>query len=783
MYFLIPPFTPAFGFDSPWLLTGLVLAAIPILIHIFFRRPHREIPWAATRFLLAATRKQAPRLRLEQWILLAVRVLLLVLVVLALARPRDDRAGDSRAADAKLPPGRQIILVLDASYGMAHAIDGESRFDRARAALQEVIDSAQAGDSFQLVRMTNLGRKMVISEPSFQASAVSATLAEQEISFGRAAPLETLQAVEVLLESSTATGPREVVIASDFQEVDWRPTSATRSAWQRVFQSISRQASIALADAARAPADNQTITSLELEGAFPRAGHVARFSSLIARNSAEPLRNQRVELLIDQLPSSTETVSLAPNQQTTISLEDTLTDPGQHAVEVRLPPDALPIDNSRFLTVTVKDQLRVLLVDGKFGAPARQSSTYFLERALAPTPSDSARVESDFLPTIIGESELPTTTLRDFDAIVLSNLQFLTEREIRRLRAFVEAGGGLMIALGDQIRPDAYNRVLAGPEGLLPVTFQTIQGNPANPEQAIAFSTATLEHPIVLPFAGNPGTGLETDFVLAYSKISIHPRASVARVLDFESGDPAIVAHEVGMGRVVLLTTSVDLSWGGPWPQIGRSYLPLIHEMLRFAATGSQSARRLRVGEPLTWRIAERIPGLQARLRGPGDLTRDLPMRVTPNGSEVRFEETMTPGVYTFSIGAPLHLRQMFAVNVDPAEGDLTPLSAEERETLLPGTTDRDAIAFQSTAGHLADQWPWSRWLLAATLALLLTEQVMAWRFPHGLTMLLAMIGLFVSFGIWQNAPTWGWAVGLLWMGLLALWRLLPILLDRRSGR
>lgn len=777
---LSPPI-PAFGFDSPWLLTGLVLAAIPILIHLFFRRPHREIPWAATRFLLAATRKQAPRIRLEQWILLAVRVLLLILVVLALARPRDDRAGAPRATNTKLPPGRQIILVLDASYGMAHAIDGESRFDRARAALQEVIDSAQAGDSFQLVRMTNIGQKMVISEPSFQASAVSSTLAEQEISFGRATPLETLQAIESLLESNVATGPREVVIASDFQQIDWRPTNATRGAWQRVIQSISQQASIVLADVARASADNQTVTSLELDGSFLRTGQVARFSSLISRSAAEPLRNQRVELFIDGLPSGTETFSLAPNQQTTVSLQDMLGEPGEHAVETRIPPDALAIDNSRFLAITVKDQLRVLLVDGKFGAPAQQSSTYFLERALAPRSTDSANNESDFLPTVIGESELPAMTLRDFDAVVLSNLEWLTEREIRRLRAFVEAGGGLMIALGDQIRPEAYNRVLGGPEGLLPVTFQTVQGNPDNPEQAIAFSTATLEHPIVLPFAGNPGTGLETDFVLAYSRISIDPRASVARVLDFESGDPAIVAEELGMGRVVLLTTSVDLSWAGPWPQIGRSYLPLIHEMLRFAATGSQSARRVRVGEPLVWRIAERIPGLEVQLRGPGEFSRDLPLRVTPNGSEVRFDETMAPGVYTFTIGAPLHMRQMFAVNVDPAEGDLTPLSVEERDSLLPGTMARDASDLTSTASPLAHQWPWSRWLLAATLALLLTEQVMAWRFTHGLTMLLGMIGLFVAFGIWENAPIWGWAVGLLWMGLLALWRLLPVVLDRRG--
>ena len=77
----------AFGFANPWLLWGLALGAVPILIHLLHRRTYRETNWAAMRFLLEAARKNSRRMRLEQFVLLAVRTLLLLFAALAFAEP------------------------------------------------------------------------------------------------------------------------------------------------------------------------------------------------------------------------------------------------------------------------------------------------------------------------------------------------------------------------------------------------------------------------------------------------------------------------------------------------------------------------------------------------------------------------------------------------------------------------------------------------------------------------------------------------------------------------
>jgi len=61
---------PTDGPAAPSAVAGmgcLGAAAAPILIHLLSRRRHRETDWAAMRFLGEALRKNARRMRLEQW--------------------------------------------------------------------------------------------------------------------------------------------------------------------------------------------------------------------------------------------------------------------------------------------------------------------------------------------------------------------------------------------------------------------------------------------------------------------------------------------------------------------------------------------------------------------------------------------------------------------------------------------------------------------------------------------------------------------------------------------
>ena len=102
----------AFGFGNLAMLGWLAAAAAPLLIHLWSRHRFREAPWAAMQFLLAAMRKNARRLQLQQWLLLAVRTLIIVLVVLAVAEPYGEQLARRRQqrADAQSARDRRLLF-------------------------------------------------------------------------------------------------------------------------------------------------------------------------------------------------------------------------------------------------------------------------------------------------------------------------------------------------------------------------------------------------------------------------------------------------------------------------------------------------------------------------------------------------------------------------------------------------------------------------------------------------------------------------------------------------
>ncbi len=116
------------GFASLGMLWWGVLGGIPIVIHLLHKRKYRETTWAAMRFLIAAARKNSRRIRIEQLILLMVRVLILLLLVCALAQPYMTSFGTFFQAD--VPTHR--IIVVDDSFSMGYQPTEFSRFDRAK---------------------------------------------------------------------------------------------------------------------------------------------------------------------------------------------------------------------------------------------------------------------------------------------------------------------------------------------------------------------------------------------------------------------------------------------------------------------------------------------------------------------------------------------------------------------------------------------------------------------------------------------------------------------------
>ena len=204
------------------MLGWLAAAAAPILIHLWSRRKYREMSFAAMEYLLAAVRQQARRLLFEQWLLLAVRTLLVVLVVLAVAEPYIERAG------LAFTPGGHVhrVLVFDGSYSMAYKPADKTRFERAKELARQIVEQSPQGDAFTLVLMSSTPR-VIVGTAALEPSAIIEEIDSLQLPHTTADLPAAIPAIRQLVENVAAENPRldrhEVYFLTDLQRITWAP--------------------------------------------------------------------------------------------------------------------------------------------------------------------------------------------------------------------------------------------------------------------------------------------------------------------------------------------------------------------------------------------------------------------------------------------------------------------------------------------------------------------------------------------------------------------------------
>lgn len=733
----------AFGFASPWLLWGLALGTAPILIHLLSRRRFRETQWAAMRFLLEAVRKNSRRLHLEQLLLLAVRTLLLLLLVLALAQPFVEQLG------AFFRPTQPLhkIIAIDASLSMGRQSPETSLFDRARETARAIVEAARQGDAFNLVRLSNLPPAVIVPTPAFQGASVIEEIDQMTLPHGRGDLVASLQAAEELLNAVPELPQKEVYLISDFQRTTWTPDSADDLArLKRILRKFDEAGRLVLIDLGETDAANMAVTRVEAVDALMTISRPARFQATIHNFSIERVTGRVVEFLVDDRLVEKRVLEVAAGAEVTENFTHTFAAGGEHRVLVRLQKDQLPLDDLRWLSVTVRERLRVLCVNGRSASRTQGRATDFLELALSPGTRRAPAARGEGLhgridPVVVNEGELPSIDLNQYDCVFFCDVRMFTDREARQIEAYLRGGGGVVWCPGPNVVAEGYNQALyRGGEGILPAALGERIGDPQKRSETFTFDPADFAHPLVNAFQGNPDAGLETTQTYAYLRAPLPAEGEAKAPLRFDNGDPAIVEAPVGRGRSVLITTSVDDSWG-VWP-LWPSFLPLIHEIVQFAVGGRTGERQRIVGDPLDGLCPATAIDPQVSVTTPDGLT--LPARVISGDpySQYHFEGTTPSGIYEVQLGSPQPRVELFAVNVDPKESPLTKFVAEElSQELLPGieheySTSWEAQAATQTEAPIVDRGGLTRWLLYAVLYLLFVEQTLAWDFRKGLWLL-----------------------------------------------
>ncbi len=705
------------GFLAPLMLAGLAALAVPIAIHLIGRRRAKVVKFAALDFLLATKRRTARRLRLRERLLLIVRVVACAAVALALAKPFTscERKGP------QVTRGPQaVVLVIDDSFASGYVIDDKPWLSHATGEARKILQQLGPEAEVAIVRTsegadhpTELTRDHLRLRDQLLALEPSSRPADTTRALARAAQL--------LAASSHIR--KTVYLVSLTARSGLRPDDPP---WGKDGPQL------VTLDLRPAKLPNVAVTGLRVD-ADPGAGtRGVAFDAEVANFSDAPAKLELSLSISDRVVARGE-LDLAPNEKRSKRFLASLPAGARAAdASVSITGDALAIDDRRWVRASLRDEVRVLLVDGDPRTVRHDDELFYVEAALRPGDREDSgtqvrAITSEELAGIDAKAKgtAGAIDLENFDVIVLANVPALPPERVGAIAAWVKNGGGILVAPGDQVDPAAYDRSMLP---LLPQSLRdpidTTWGAQAEDKDARALHLVKWEadHPIFTPFSKAAPELADAKFF----KISLlGPTTTTAdrKVLArFTNGAAALVEASIGSGRTILYTSTLDRDWNDL--PIHPGFLPLMQQAMRHLARKHASFGETThlVGSSVALPSGD-LKKLE--VRGPDNLGAVFEGDRIAGRSTVRFGRTDRPGIYkvvgTDQTGATHERDELgFVVNLDPHGSDLTPATAAELP--VSGTGNTTTPADDSRRIEL-----WHA-LAAALLLLLLAEGLLVQR-------------------------------------------------------
>ncbi len=705
------------GFLAPLMLVGVLAIGVPIAIHLIGRRRAKIVKFAALDFLLTTKRRTARRLRLRERILLLVRALGCLAIALALAKPFTscERKG---AAVTRGP--QAAVLVIDDSFASGYKVDGKAWLRTATDEARRIVTQLGPEAEIAIIRT---------SEGADQPSELTRDhlrLRDQLLALEPTArPADTTRALaraaQLLAASSHAR--KTVFVLSLLAKNGLRPDDPP---WGKTGPTLS------VIDLRPPQMPNLAVTGLHVDP-DPAAGtRGVAFDAEVGNFSAQPAKVELLLSIADHVVARGE-LTLGPGEKKTKRFLAALP-PGSRATDaqVMLQDDALAIDDRRWVRAQLRDEVRVLLVDGDPRTVRHDDELFYLEAALRPGDRDDSGTQ---VRTITAEelagldpksrTKANTLDLADFDVVVLANVPALPVDQVSALAAWVTAGGGVLITPGDRVDPAAYDRTMLPlmPQGLRdPIDVTWGVAPDERDSRALHLVKWEADHPIFADFKADAPELADAKFFkvsLLGPTTNTTDRKVLAR---FTNGAEALVEASLGAGRTLLFTSTIDHDWNDL--PVHRGFLPLVQKMMQHLA---RKHTELGDGDHLVGGSVM-LPTSDLKkleIRGPDGIGMVFEGDRIAGRSSVRFGKTERPGIYRV-IGTDqtdsTHDRDelAFAVNLDPRGSDLTQAPPE---MLPPSGTG-------SAAAPADDERRVELWhaLAAIVLLMLLAEGILVQR-------------------------------------------------------
>jgi hypothetical protein len=708
------------------------VVVVPVLIHLINTMRHRRVEWAAMEFLLVSQKKNRNWIIIKQLLLLLLRMAAVALVVLVIAQPLIRNQWGNLLGGSRT----HHIVLFDDSFSMSDRWADTDAYSEAKKVVERLGNEAARQvepQVFTLLRFSQAGLSQRGTQPDLLKEPVGADfptvlsnlLAKLKVTETAAGPVAAVQSIEQLL--GTSDGDRRVVyIISDFRAREWNDPTDLRKAFEHLNEAGAEIHLIHCIDKSH---PNLAIASLTAVDGVQAAGVPWFMEAAVQNFSDSTVRN--VSVLLSEDGHARPAATLAEVLPGHIGKERFLVHfqtPGPHQITAKLESDAVAIDNNRYFTVDIPADVPALLIDGD----ARASDAKFLSWALSP----GGAVRTGVLPQIETPRFLGTKPLNAYHAICLANIDRLEQSAVNALEQYVANGGGVAFFLGERCQTRFFNDSLyRDGQGLFPVPLSReteLLVDRLEPAPDVQIEP----HFLFRVFSEKRNTFLQTIAVQRYFAVpdSWQPPvdSSVQVLARLRNGAPLVVERAFGEGRVVAMLTTAAPLWNN-WAR-NPSFVVVMQDMLAYLSRRPKEQTMRVVGTPLEMSLDASSYKPQVRFIAPEESTSpttNVDAMVAADGSlSASLSDMNVSGFYeaqlTRTDGTP-EIRR-YAVNVDPAEGDLTTVSSVQLATRLEGVVyhDEQASQFQFTTSDAAGL-NLGETLLYVLILLLIGEQILAW--------------------------------------------------------
>jgi len=538
-------------FLQPGFLWGLFAIAIPVIIHLFnFRKP-QKILFSNISLLKQVKKDVVRRIRLTQWLLLALRILAIIFIVLAFADP----VFTDKNSEVLKGGGRSVVVLIDDSYSMSLTGPGGNGLLQARTITKNLLKDLNASDQVFITVLSQVGCEPFFTEPGGQAEKLdNLELSRQIVHFS-----DVIGKTECLFRRAVHPN-RLLIVISDFQnstilsEVKKTSTSIGENSPKFLFVPVHFENK-----------PNDYFSEFSIKTLSPEKGKKFELEYTLSRT--EDSEGKETETPQISIYGGEKQLSISEPSQTEKGIwkgeaSYTVETPGWQIGSIILNGDEVAFDNQIFFSYNVPEKKKILYL---YSTKPNKFLDVFYSKL-----STSYVLETSSFQSANGNS------ISNYDFIIADVSGIIPPYISKGIQNAVQKGKGLLIIPDEKTDLSSLNACIAGLEGGQVLPLKTYQ----NPKRVKSLALKSGF------FDGVFQKNSKNEFVgpLLMQSFGYNSGKGSDVLLSAEPEVPFLVSGSFGMGKYFILLSRPDEKWSD-FPY--HSSFPPVMERITAIGTGT----------------------------------------------------------------------------------------------------------------------------------------------------------------------------------------------------